>query len=70
MESNATQGLLERMLRERKLSLWNSIVKMYELDPATQQRVRTYILEDTVGDRALTAVKKRAHGLGSLPHQH
>lgn len=59
MESNASQGLLERMLRERKLSLWNAIIKLYELDAATQHRVRTYILEDTVGDRALTAVKKR-----------
>ena len=57
MEPNAAEGLLERMLRERKLSLWNTIVKLYELDPATQQRVRTYILEDTVAEKALTVKK-------------
>lgn len=58
MEFNATHGLLERVLRERKLSLWNAIIQLYELDVATQQRVRTYILDDTVGEKALNARKR------------
>lgn len=59
MESNASQELLERMLRERKLSLWNAIVTLYELDAATQQRVRTYILNDSVEEKALTVKRAR-----------
>jgi len=61
MESNAFHGLLEEMMRARKLSLWNAIVQLYKLDDAIQQRVRTYILDDTVGDKALNTKRPLAH---------
>jgi hypothetical protein len=51
MNRNAYQGLIEAHIRQRQLTLWNTITKLYEVEDSLNAQVHKWIEEGIVTEK-------------------
>jgi hypothetical protein len=52
MDPYAYQGLLQDHVRQRQLTLWNTITKLYEIEDVLNAQVHKWIQEGTLSEKA------------------
>jgi len=51
MNTQAYQGVIQDHMRQRQMSLWNTITKLYEVENSLNTQVHTWIEEGTFAEK-------------------